>query len=131
MIHLSQNALRELRRLQSQSPLGERVVRLTIQPGGCAGWCYDLRLEPLPRNPTPTLMTWEGVKLWVDGETLSRCEGMTVDYAEDLMGGNFRFTNPLAHQTCGCGVSFSLADDRSDQPPGEDCTTAAPGLSHG
>jgi iron-sulfur cluster assembly protein len=30
-----------------------------------------------------------------------------LDYSEALIGGGFKFTNPNAAQTCGCGTSFS------------------------
>ena len=34
--------------------------------------------------------------------------GTQVDYSDDLLNGGFKFTNPQANRTCGCGTSFSV-----------------------
>jgi iron-sulfur cluster assembly protein len=33
--------------------------------------------------------------------------GMTLDYTGELLGGGFKFVNPNAKKSCGCGHSFS------------------------
>ncbi|MEZ0370651.1 MAG: HesB/IscA family protein, partial [Candidatus Sericytochromatia bacterium] len=35
-------------------------------------------------------------------------KGMTVDFSDDLNSRGFRFINPNATNTCGCGESFSV-----------------------
>lgn len=119
MLQFSQSALREIKRLQGQQTFSNGVVRLAIAAGGCAGLKYDLRFE-MKAHSTDQTLTVDGVKVVVSAADLTRCDGMTVDYVEDLMGGNFRFSNPLAQHTCGCGVSFSL--EAPTRPPAEDCT---------
>lgn len=128
MIQFSPSALRELRRLQSRNPQGNSLVRLAIQPGGCDGLRYDLYLDPSSPPGSAQVLTLEGVKIVVDQETLTHCQGMAVDYSEDLMGGNFRFTNPLARHTCSCGISFSH-EELPATPSGEgpDCATISQG----
>ncbi|WP_008317908.1 HesB/IscA family protein [Leptolyngbya sp. PCC 6406] len=121
MIQFSQSALREIKRLQSRQAFPNGVVRLAIAAGGCAGLQYHLSFDEVQPTAADQTLTVEGIKVVVGPETLPQCDGMTVDYAEDLMGGNFRFTNPLAKHTCGCGVSFSR-----EAPPAvaaADCTT--------
>jgi iron-sulfur cluster assembly accessory protein len=34
-------------------------------------------------------------------------QGVTVDYVIGMQGAGFKFTNPNARNTCGCGSSFS------------------------
>ncbi|RKY23701.1 MAG: iron-sulfur cluster assembly accessory protein, partial [Planctomycetota bacterium] len=33
--------------------------------------------------------------------------GTEVDYEDDLIQGGFKFNNPNASKSCGCGASFS------------------------
>jgi iron-sulfur cluster insertion protein len=40
--------------------------------------------------------------------------GATVDYKEDLQGARFVISNPNAKTTCGCGASFSVADEENE-----------------
>ncbi len=120
MIHLSQSAIRELKRLETKDPYGSGVVRLVIAPGGCSGLTYDLQFRQATKA-TDQVLKIDQLKVVIAAEHLASCEGLAIDYSEDLMGGNFRFTNPLAQQTCGCGVSFSLEAPTQDAPE-VDCT---------
>lgn len=122
MIHLSQSAIRELKRLEAKDPYGSGVVRLAVLPGGCAGLTYDLQFRQATKA-TDQILKIDQLKVVIAAEQLASCDGLAIDYSEDLMGGNFRFTNPLAKQTCGCGVSFNVEDPVSDQPIA-DCTQA-------
>ncbi|MGF1461054.1 MAG: HesB/IscA family protein [Leptolyngbyaceae cyanobacterium] len=125
MIHLSQSAIREIKRLESKDPYGSGVVRLAVMPGGCSGLAYDLQFRQSTR-PTDHTLKIDQLKIVISAEHLAQCDGLAIDYSEDLMGGNFRFTNPLAKQTCGCGVSFNLSD-RPDGETATDCTQVAAG----
>ena len=46
-------------------------------------------------------------KVIVDAKSAIYLQGTQLDYQKDLMGGNFKFINPNANKTCGCGESFS------------------------
>mgnify|MGYP001245265242 CR=1 FL=1 len=34
--------------------------------------------------------------------------GTEIDFSSDLLNGGFKFTNPQANRSCGCGTSFSV-----------------------
>jgi iron-sulfur cluster assembly protein len=34
--------------------------------------------------------------------------GTLVDYEQTTMGGGFKFSNPNAKRSCGCGTSFAV-----------------------
>ena len=122
MIHLSQSAIREFKRLEARDPYGSGVVRLAVLPGGCSGLVYDLQFRQATKA-TDQVLRIESLKFVIAAEHLASCDGLAIDYSEDLMGGNFRFTNPLAQQICGCGVSFSL-DAATPGAAIADCTPA-------
>jgi len=122
MIHLSSPAAREIGRLiATGSQPDNRTFRIGVQPGGCSDLYYTL--EP-SAHITADDQVWEreGLRIVVDPNSLPAIDGTTLDYAEDLMGGGFRFHNPQAIATCGCGASFSLQD--STLPDPTSCTHA-------
>ncbi|MCL1468451.1 HesB/IscA family protein [Argonema galeatum] len=118
MIHLSASAASEVKRLRAK--LKQRKValfRLSVQPGGCSGMLYtmefddaigetDLGLTQIARRDR--VYDCNGLQVVVEAQSFPYLDGLTLDYSEDLMGGGFRFHNPNATQTCGCGNSFSI-----------------------
>jgi iron-sulfur cluster assembly protein len=105
MIHLSSAAVRELNRIKSKQAQSEVWLRLVVAPGGCASLCYDMAIaaEPQPDDLQVECDSWS---VAIASNSTQYLDGMTIDYAEDLMGGGFRFDNPNAEQTCSCGNSF-------------------------
>jgi iron-sulfur cluster assembly accessory protein len=110
MIQLSQTAISEVQRIKSQSSNPAALFRVGIQQGGCADWYYILRLDDAV-TPDDRVFTCQGIEVVVDPSSLPYLTGLNLDYSEDLMGGGFRFHNPNAVQSCGCGNSFSVEAD--------------------
>ena len=48
-----------------------------------------------------------GVRIFVDAISQEHLAGVTVDYVTGLHGAGFKFLNPNAARTCGCGSSFA------------------------
>ncbi|MEA5582299.1 iron-sulfur cluster assembly accessory protein [Nodularia harveyana UHCC-0300] len=111
MIHLSPAAISEIRRLQlKQQP--KTLLRLTIKLGGCSGWFYDISFDQTVKVDD-RLFNVNGIEVVIDDHSYSYVHELALDYSEDLMGGGFRFHNPQAIATCGCGNSFSIATANS------------------
>jgi len=104
MIHLSPAAANEIRRMLSRH--GNRLFRLQVQAGGCSGLFYDLAFDQVVRVGDQ-IYDCSGIPVVVDAQSFNYISGLTLDYSEDLMGGGFRFHNPNATHSCGCGNSFS------------------------
>ena len=105
MIHVSPTALSEIKRLQSkQNP--DTALRLGVKKGGCAGWFYDLSFDDSFQEDDLVLDV-QSMRVIVDAASWDFLSDLVLDYSEDLMGGGFRFHNPQATATCGCGNSFS------------------------
>ena len=84
---------------------GYNAVRIAVQGGGCSGYRYNLTLcsKTLPGDE---ISEHHGVKLYYNAILFKPLlDGMTIDYDESLMGG-FKFLNPNATASCGCGESF-------------------------
>lgn len=107
MIQLSPAATSEIQRLKLKQP--QKVLfRLAIRQGGCSGWFYDMSFDQTVKTGD-RVFDLSAIQLVVDAESLKYINGLTVDYSEDLMGGGFRFHNPQAIATCGCGNSFDFS----------------------
>lgn len=106
MIQLSENAKTEVQRLLGQEKPGS-FLRVSVKGGGCSGLSYDVKFDHL-EQPYDRTFDLDGVRVVCDSKSLVYLDGMTVDFSKDLVGGGFRFVNPNASGTCGCGTSFSV-----------------------
>lgn len=113
MIKLSQAAANEIGRLKLKQQQPKVLFRLAVKPGGCAsGWYYDLSFND-EAEIGDLVFDEHGIQVVVDPRSLDYIKGLMLDYSEDLMGGGFRFHNPQAIATCGCGNSFSTTTENS------------------
>jgi iron-sulfur cluster assembly accessory protein len=53
------------------------------------------------------LTEYEGVRVLVDATSAQYLVGTEIDFVSSLHGGGFKFSNPKATHTCGCGSSFN------------------------
>ena len=81
-------------------------LRVRVVPGGCSGFSYSLNIEEESKSGD-FILEKDGVKLFVDMFSAQYLNGITVDYASNMMGSGFTFENPNATGGCGCGTSFS------------------------
>lgn len=82
-------------------------LRVSVVGGGCSGLQYSLGLEDAPTDED-TIYLIEDVRVFVDPTSAPYLAGMKVDYVDGLHGAGFKFVNPNADRTCGCGSSFSV-----------------------
>lgn len=80
-------------------------LRVAIKGSGCAGLAYSMSLVE-KEAPRDKIFESEGVKLFVDPKSYIFLNGTTLDYHEGLMSHGFKFQNPNAKGSCGCGESF-------------------------
>jgi len=99
--------LRDLTKEETNSAIGLRVY---VYSGGCSGFRYGMMLEDAP-TPDDNVLEANGIKIYVDGNSISLLQGSEIDYVDTLMGAGFTVNNPNAVSACGCGSSFRTADD--------------------
>ncbi len=108
MIHITQAAASEIQRAKAKNANPGALFRLAALSGGCADWYYSLSLSDQPHEGDH-LLDCQGIQIAVAAQSWSQLDGLKLDYSEDLMGGGFRFHNPNAISSCGCGNSFSVS----------------------
>ena len=106
MITLTEKAAAKVKEIREAESLGEQGLRVRVLGGGCSGFSYDLFFE---EETTDLDQRFEshGIDLYVDMMSYQYLEGTEIDYVEGLHGAGFKFNNPTAKSTCGCGSSFS------------------------
>lgn len=105
-VKLTPKAIEMVRKMQAKERIGaEQGLRIGVVGGGCSGFQYSLNFDSLKEGDRVT--DFGGVRVFVDEVSLPYIAGTTLDYVEGLHGAGFRFDNPRASRTCGCGSSFS------------------------
>lgn len=105
-IELTDKAVDMVREAMAEEKLENHGLRVFVQGGGCSGFQYGLDFDEDPRAGDFE-MEFSGLKVWVDPMSAMHLEGTVIDYVMGISGAGFKFTNPNAKTTCGCGSSFS------------------------
>lgn len=106
MINMTDSAISAVRRFIDSAETQMVGLRIKVEGGGCSGLKYGMKLES-EVNQNDTVLELPGLKILVDGNSAPLLEGVTVDFVEGLEGTGFKFENPNASNSCGCGKSFS------------------------
>ncbi len=105
MIRLSEIAKEEVKKLLEGKP--GSFVRVGVKGGGCSGLSYDVRIDD-KQDALDRVSDEGGIKVVCDTKSFVYLDNMTIDFSRELVGGGFRFVNPNASGSCGCGTSFSV-----------------------
>ena len=105
-LKLTETAIEQIKRLLARDNRDGHGLRVGVTDGGCSGHSYKLDFDK-EQKPGDTVLESSGVKVYVDQQSAPFLQGMVIDFETGLYGGGFKFSNPNATATCGCGTSFS------------------------
>jgi iron-sulfur cluster assembly accessory protein len=105
-LSLTDDAIEQIKRLLAQQKREGHSLRVAVADGGCSGYSYKLDFDTEPK-PEDAVLERNGLKIFVDRASGPYLKGTVIDFVGGLYGGGFKFTNPNASGTCGCGTSFS------------------------
>ena len=108
MIQITPTAAQEIRRIQRSRNAPDSFLRLSVAKGGCLDLIYQFDLETEPKDGDRQYSS-HNIKILVSAADDETLQDLNLDFSEDLMGGGFRFTNPLATKNCNCGQSFQTS----------------------
>jgi len=107
-VRLTDIAVEMVKTTREQEGMDESYgLRVAVRGGGCSGFEYALDFEQEPRE-NDTVIDFDGLKVFVDSVSTRYLEGTEIDYVKGMMGAGFKFNNPKAVGSCGCGSSFSV-----------------------
>jgi iron-sulfur cluster assembly protein len=105
-LKLTETAIEQIKRLLERDNRDGHGLRVAVKDGGCSGHSYKLDFDK-EQKPGDTVLEASGVRVYVDQQSAPFLQGMVIDFETGLYGGGFKFSNPNATATCGCGTSFS------------------------
>jgi iron-sulfur cluster assembly protein len=82
-------------------------LKLGVRRNGCSGFAYVVDYAD-SASPQDVVFEDQGVKVFVDAQSLPLIDGTTVDFVREGFGEAFRFDNPNTRGECGCGESFTV-----------------------
>ena len=106
MLNLTETAIEAIKGFIKSSDKPSSGLRIEVSGGGCSGFQYGLRLEDQP-TAEDSIVDCSGIQVFVDPGSAAMLAGVTVDFVNGLEGAGFKFLNPNAKASCGCGNSFS------------------------
>ncbi len=106
MLTLTDSAITAVQRFIESAGKPVAGLRIRVEGGGCSGLQYGMRLEESVAAED-SVLEYPGVKVLVDGDSAGLLDGVTVDFIDGLEGTGFKFENPNATGSCGCGKSFT------------------------
>lgn len=107
-ITLTKKAETKVKEILSQQPESYSGLRIQVVGGGCSGFQYRMRFDTNHSDQADAVFEFDGLKVFVDQTSLLYMDGVEVDYVERMNDAGFKFTNPNATGSCGCGSSFSV-----------------------
>lgn len=87
----------------------EKGIRIGVTDGGCSGYQYTLDLASAPK-PNDLIEQQGKMRIYINPEIAPLLNGVVVDFVEGLIESGFKFSNPNATSTCGCGQSFQAGE---------------------
>lgn len=106
MLTVTENAQEAIGRFIKGSENPVSGLRISVSGGGCSGMQYGLGLENEARKDD-TVLEMDNFQIYVDPISAPLLAGVTVDFLDSVDGSGFKFENPNASESCGCGKSFS------------------------
>ena len=104
MISLTESAAKRIKELLVEKE--ESGIRAAVQGGGCSGFTYKLLFDNQATNDR--VISDKDIKIYVDPKSFIYLMGTQIDFVNELSQTGFKFVNPNAKRTCGCGESFSI-----------------------
>tara|TARA_B100001564_G_scaffold134674_1_gene113000 strand:- start:9069 stop:9383 length:315 start_codon:yes stop_codon:yes gene_type:complete len=104
MITLTETAANKVRVMLLEKE--ETGLRAAVQGGGCSGFTYKLLFDN--KKDGDKVIFDKGVEVYLDPKSFLYLMGTEIDFIDDLNQSGFKFVNPNAKRTCGCGESFSI-----------------------
>lgn len=106
VVRLSEKAVAEARRVLAEDKRPGIGLRLGVKGGGCSGLSYVIDFGTERENDIKDPKY--GFPIFIDPKSSLYLKDTVLDFQGGFMGRGFKFENPNATNTCGCGESFSV-----------------------
>jgi iron-sulfur cluster assembly accessory protein len=106
IVTLTDAAAEKIKSMMAKEGKTDYALRFGVVTGGCAGLSYEMKFQ---KNPYENDIAFEqkGLKVIINQESVEFVTGIQIDYVDTLRESGFKYSNPNAKSSCGCGTSFS------------------------
>ncbi len=106
-ITLTAAAAERVKQLMEKQNNPNLFLRVGVKGGGCSGLSYTLAMTESQRE-NDICCIQQGIRLLTDPKSAIFLQGVTLDYSlANLLEGGWKWHNPNAQRSCGCGTSFT------------------------
>jgi len=105
MIKLTDSAVKRIHDIVEKRGSGIGL-RVGVVESGCSGYSYALDYAESVSDDD-VVIEQDDVKVVIDKKSLPILNEMELDFVKEGLNQSFKFNNPNAISSCGCGESFS------------------------
>lgn len=108
LLQFSDAAIQHIKR-HLQKHENYNSVRFSTKVAGCSGMLYVVDFIEKPSEDDQAIVIDADLTVYIAPKSIPFIRGTTVDYVKDnaKLGYVWKFTNPNANASCGCGESFT------------------------
>lgn len=109
IVLLSEKAAVEVKRFMTEKNVPDGCfLRVALAGGGCSGFEPKLGFDTQLNEESDQVSEQFGVQVAIDKKFQMFMQGTTIDYLDGIDKRGFKFDNPNATSSCGCGKSFAV-----------------------
>jgi iron-sulfur cluster assembly protein len=110
-ITLTPSAAERVKQYLVQTPDGIGLS-VAVKKSGCSGWAYVLDIAR-EAKPDEHVFQSYGIDVRVPEASLEQLAGTEIDFVSQGLNQQFTFRNPRVTGECGCGESFTTAEEKA------------------
>lgn len=113
-LKLTDRAAARIQELMDKADRPLSGLRVGVKTRGCSGLSYFMEYVDEPK-PTEDRVEEKGVTLFIEPTATMFLIGSEMDWVQEEFGARFVFNNPNEADRCGCGESFRVKPDQTEQ----------------
>ncbi len=106
IIELTPAAINKIKAMMDKDGKADHYLRVGVLTGGCAGLSYDMSFQKKVFDNDYT-DEQGGIRIAINEDCETFLSRVKIDYVDSLKESGFKYINPNAKSSCGCGTSFS------------------------
>ncbi len=110
-VSLTPAAAERVKQYLSETP-GGIGLSFSVRKSGCSGWTYAIDIATEARDGEQVFNS-HGVDVRVPEAALAQLQGTVIDFVSQGLNQQFQFKNPRVTGECGCGESFTTAEEQA------------------
>lgn len=109
---LTPAACAHIKKVLARQP-DKKGFRLSVKRSGCSGYSHVIDYVSV-LNADDLHFFIDDLVILIDPHSLPYVKGICIDYVQHGFQGSLTFINPNQTATCGCGESFSVAKEQTE-----------------